>query len=334
MSVYLGATAAVKSEGDISDYFDLGVGVLQGDTLAPYIFVLVIDWVMRNAIPDASLGFCIRERVGTRSRCTAPALYLTDLDFADDIAVLSSTPANMQTMILSIEHWALKVGLKINGPKTEFMVSGYCDPLAPPVSFHLSSGLELKRVLDFKYLGTWLLNPINDFKIRRAAAWSAIKRLNRIWKSNNISIPLKIRLFNCLVVSILLYNAVTWTMNKTLTKALSSGYNRLLRYALNIRWSRGVHQPTNAEIFEANNLQPITNILRRRRLTFVGHCYRSFESAPQPIMDVLFFSLRGTRTRGNRSNYRKLLSEETLLDETSLQNAMLNRDYWRTITRQ
>ena len=92
------------------DYFDLGVGVLQGDTLAPCIFVLVIDWIMRNAIPDASLGFCIRERVGTRSRCTAPALYLTDLDFADDIAVLSSTAANMQTMILSVEHWALNKG--------------------------------------------------------------------------------------------------------------------------------------------------------------------------------------------------------------------------------
>jgi hypothetical protein len=45
-------------------------------------------------------------------------------------------------------------------------------------------------------------------------------------------------------------------------------------------------------------------------------------------MDVVFFSMKGTRTRGNRSNYyRKLLSEETLLDESSLQNAMLNRDY-------
>ena len=54
---------------------------------------------------------------------------------------------------------------------------------------------------------------------------------------------------------------------------------------------------------------------------------------PQPIMDVLFFSMKGTRNRGNRSNYRKLLSEETLLDETSLQkNAMLDRDYWSTKT--
>ena len=90
---------------------------------------------------------------------------------------------------------------------------------------------------------------------------------------------------------------------------------------------------TNTSVYAENHLQPIGSILRRRRLTFAGHCYRCFESAPQPIMDVLFFSMRGTRTRGNRSNYRKLLSEETLLDETSLQNAMLNRDYWKTITR-
>ena len=50
-------------------------------------------------------------------------------------------------------------------------------------------------------------------------------------------------------------------------------------------------------------------------------------------MDVLFLSLKCTRTRGNGSNYRKLLSEELLLDEASLQSAMLDRDYWRKITR-
>ena len=160
------------------------------------------------------------------------------------------------------------------------MVSGYVDPLAPPAKFHLSFVLELKKVLDIKYLGTWLLSSMNDFKLRHAAAWSAIiRRLIGIWKSIAISNHLKIRLFNCLVVLILLYNATTWTMNKTLTKALTSGYNRLLRYALNIHWTLGVHQRTNAEVYAAYNLQPIASILRRRRLTFAGHCcYRCFES--------------------------------------------------------
>ena len=125
-------------------------------------------------------------------------------------------------------------------------------------------------------------------------------------------------------------------MNKTLTKALTGGYNRLLRYALNIRWSPGVRQVTNAAIHIDNHLQPpIASILRRRRLTFAGHCYRSFESAPQPVMDVLFLSLKGPRTRGSsRSNYRKLPCEELLLDEVNVQNVILGRrDYWRKITR-
>jgi hypothetical protein len=75
-------------------------------------------------------------------------------------------------------------------------------------------------------------------------------------------------------------------MNKILTKVLTSGYNRLLRYAFSIHWTLGVHHPTNAEVYAANHLQPITSILRRRRLTFAGHCSRCFETAPQPIMDV------------------------------------------------
>ena len=78
----------------------------------------------------------------------------------------------MQAMILSIELWALKVGLKINGPKTEFMVSGFVDPLALPPKFHLSSGLELKMVLDFKYLETWLL--INQYERFQAKACCSV----------------------------------------------------------------------------------------------------------------------------------------------------------------
>jgi hypothetical protein len=51
------------------------------DTILIIVLVIIDDCWM-NAVPDASLGFCVRERVGTRSRCTSPAVYVTDLDFA------------------------------------------------------------------------------------------------------------------------------------------------------------------------------------------------------------------------------------------------------------
>ena len=38
-----------SSDGDI-DYFDIVAGVLQGDTLAPYLFIICLDYMLRTSI--------------------------------------------------------------------------------------------------------------------------------------------------------------------------------------------------------------------------------------------------------------------------------------------
>jgi len=339
MSLYYGAKAAVKLDGSISEFFDLGVGVLQGDTLAPYLFVIVIDWVMRNAIPDESIGVLIKPRHGTHSRTISPAKYLTDLIFADDINLISTDHKNMQKMLLSVEKWALKVGLKINYDKTVYLLSGDWSILKRnkrvklEVKFKLHSGIFLKEVQDFKYLGTWLVNSVNDFKIRKAAAWAAAKNLNRLWRSKILDDKIKFNLFQTLVVSILLYNAVTWTVNITLSKLLDSCYNKLLRYCLNIIWTPDTPNISNHAIYQKFSIKPISTVVLYRRLTFAGHCYRSFQSAPQPVMDVLFLKFNNTQNRDNRSNYRKLLCQDTGHDEIQLQNEMLNRTSYRRLVK-
>ena len=72
-----------------TDEFDILAGVLQGDTLAPYLFIIVLDYCLRSAIEgkEGRLGFTISPR---RSRRVGP-VNITDLDFADDIALLSDT---------------------------------------------------------------------------------------------------------------------------------------------------------------------------------------------------------------------------------------------------
>jgi hypothetical protein len=92
----------------------------------------------------------------------------------------------------------------------------------------------------------------------------------------------------------------------------------------------GEHQPTNAEIYKKFKLQQLSNILKFRRLTFTGHCFRSSQSAPQPISDVLFLKLKGTKKKGNRSNFSKIIhteSKSTSFEE--LQNNMLNKELWK-----
>ena len=62
--------------------------VLQGNTLAPYIFVFVVDYAMRQAIQnnEEELGFMIQP---SRSR-RHPAVCITDLMFIGDIVLLLS----------------------------------------------------------------------------------------------------------------------------------------------------------------------------------------------------------------------------------------------------
>jgi hypothetical protein len=51
--MYYGAKAMVKYSNDqFTNFIDLSIEALQGDTLAPYLFVIVVDSVMRVALAD------------------------------------------------------------------------------------------------------------------------------------------------------------------------------------------------------------------------------------------------------------------------------------------
>jgi hypothetical protein len=46
-------------DGD-TDFFDITTGVLQGDTLAPFLFIICLDYVLRKALDDnLGLGFTL-----------------------------------------------------------------------------------------------------------------------------------------------------------------------------------------------------------------------------------------------------------------------------------
>jgi hypothetical protein len=95
--MYYGAKATVKYSNDqFTNFIDLSIGVLQGDTLTPYLFVIVVDYVVRVALADQSLGSKITNKVGTTTRIKTPAKYISNLDFADGIMLISDDAINCQ----------------------------------------------------------------------------------------------------------------------------------------------------------------------------------------------------------------------------------------------
>ena len=99
-------------------FFEITTGVLQGDTLAPFIFIICLDYILKTSLNnDKELGFTLTER---RSR-RYPAEQIIDIDYADDIAVTSNTLKYDNTLVLKMSLAATKIELNTNTDKTEYM---------------------------------------------------------------------------------------------------------------------------------------------------------------------------------------------------------------------
>ena len=100
-----------------------------------------------------------------------PDLFITDADFADDIALLSDSLTNAQALLSALESASNCTGLYLNETKTE------CMPINTRNNIQIKtlSNNILKCVEDYKYLGSHILNSEKDFNIRKGMAWNASK---------------------------------------------------------------------------------------------------------------------------------------------------------------
>ena len=82
MILYRNTKVKVRSPDGDTDYFDIVADVLQGDTLAPYLFIICLDYVLRTLIDKIKENSF--ELTKKRSR-RYPAKTITDANYADDM---------------------------------------------------------------------------------------------------------------------------------------------------------------------------------------------------------------------------------------------------------
>ena len=221
--LYKNTKVKVRSPDGDTEYFDIVAGVLQGDTLAPYLFIICLDYVLRTSIDKIrENGFELTKKRSKRY----PAKTITDADYADDLALLANTPNQAETLLHSLERAAAGIGLHVNAHKTEYMCYNQTGNITTV------DGASLRLVDKFTYLGSSVSSTENDIDTRLTKAWTAIGRLSIIWKSD-LTDEMKRSFFQAAVVSILLYGCTTWTLTKRLEKKLDGNYTRMLRAILN-----------------------------------------------------------------------------------------------------
>ena len=99
--LYRNAKVKVYSPDGDTDYINIVAGVLQGDTLAPYLYIICLDYLLRTSIDKMKdNGFKLTKERTTRY----PAHTITDVDYAADIVLLANTPAQAKTLLHSLEQ--------------------------------------------------------------------------------------------------------------------------------------------------------------------------------------------------------------------------------------
>ena len=104
--------------------------------------------------------------------------------------------------------------------------------------------------------------------------------LSKIWASKVLSSGLKIRLYNAIVTSVLLYNSESWSISVNDLRLLEGFYFRCLRQITrSVRCGEhpvtAVDKASKEDVFRAANTAPLAKILRQKRLRWFGHLIRS-----------------------------------------------------------
>jgi hypothetical protein len=271
MALYDNTRAAVITPDGLSDVFRTTSGVLQGDTLAPFLFVLVLDWVLRSGIPNNEDGFLICRRTSSRH----PEKRLALLAYADDIALLSSSAEGAQRLLNALAKSAAQVGLTINARKTQVITVPADLPaeIRTP-SVDSNTGHSLPRCEQFRYLGGLVPNVRDDLRRRRGLAWGAFRSVRAV--------------LQCAALSA-----------ETLERQLDAAHSRLLRAAF-----RTQHLHDAEAIYQRAGLKPPSVVLRHRRLKLMGHVLRARSYCPEPLQDVLLLRMQGPLRRGQARTRR------------------------------
>ena len=108
----------VRSQDGDTDYFDIVAVVQKRDTLAPYLFIICLDYVLRTSIDKIKDNSF---KLTKKRRRSYPAHTITEPDYTDDIPILANIPAQAETLLHSLERAGADIGLYVNARKTEYM---------------------------------------------------------------------------------------------------------------------------------------------------------------------------------------------------------------------
>ena len=98
MQLYHGSSVADSTRFGLAETLDAISCVLQGDTLSPHIFILLVDYILKKSHVSED-GYTLKQANGHRH----PAITLTALAYASNIAIISDSTSGAERTLRRLQ---------------------------------------------------------------------------------------------------------------------------------------------------------------------------------------------------------------------------------------
>ncbi|KAK6745517.1 hypothetical protein RB195_011939 [Necator americanus] len=237
-------------------------GVRQGDTISPKLFTAALQWIMK------SLSW---EERGIR----VDGRFLSNLRFADDIVLFSSSTNEAETMLNELNEAGKRIGLRINRKKTQFMKNAHCEDGGVQLE-----GSQIVETPSYVYLGR-SMNTENDLKEelnrRMRAAWAAFAAVREA-ADQLTDHDLRAHLFDSTVLPALCYAAETWADTAATSRKLLTTHRALERCLLKFnRRTQHLAGLRSSDLRGMSRLRDPAEYVSKAKHRWAGHIMRRID---------------------------------------------------------
>ena len=348
-------TIQVKFTVDsISHILDCKIGVKQGDVLGPILFSMYIAAIMITWRQTRNHPQCIFRTkndfvlTGRRPNTKGEDFVLGDSEYADDTAALFDSRESLITDAPVINTHFERFGMEIHAglrslrdkaSKTEVLLVSNRNT-QPIECDHEDVDLNNEKffpVVDkFTYLGSVMTSDCSDredviYRIKKAGnVFGSLKKC--IFGNVNLNLKVKGKVYESLVLSILLYGSESWCLTEELYRWLRSFHNRCVRAMCGVTMVDVFENHiSNENLFNRLDTKCIDSYIVKRQLRWAGHVARmDLNRLPRKMISswVSAKRPRGSPEMTYGRSFYKALKKANITKENWFDLAM-DRDKWR-----
>lgn len=294
-------------------------GLKQGDGLAPLLFNLALEYVIRKS------------NINTEGTLVYKSVQIAA--YADDINIMARTERELKDTYKCLVQSAREVGLEVNATKTKALIQTRSQK-AQEGSVVISEQ-KIEIVQNFHYLGTMINNNHNELQEiqnRILKANRTYYALLSMFKSKNVHPYTKIRLYKTMIRPVLIYGCETWAMTKNSENLINAFERKILRRIFGPINDQGIWRIRyNRELYQQYKEAELSTVVKFKRLQWAGHVQRMEESSiPRKAMKGKMFGKRHVGKPQKRWIDAVKEDSQQILRCRNWEKIAMDRDEWRT----